>query len=136
MKVLVCGGRRYLNRARVFEALDAVHAATPITKIISGKCKTGPDDDALLWAGCRGVSSQEYPAAWDDIKAPGAVIRYRDGKPYNVLAGFWRNSEMLNKEEPDILMHFPGETGTADMVTKGYQAINRGASLMMLEIHD
>lgn len=57
-----------------------------------------------------------YPALWDDIDRPGAVVRTnRYGKKYDVLAGPVRNTRMLREGRPDVAIGFPGGSGTADM---------------------
>ena len=47
MRVLVCGGRDYLNCAAVYKELDRINVVTPITLIIHG---AAPGADIL---GCR-----------------------------------------------------------------------------------
>ncbi|XUM19820.1 DUF4326 domain-containing protein [Bradyrhizobium oligotrophicum S58] len=67
----------------------------------------------------RGVSVDPYPAAWDDITRPGAVVRKnRYGKPYDVLAGHVRNEKMLRVGRPQLAIGFPGGIGTKDMTVR------------------
>lgn len=47
-----------------------------------------------------------------------AVIRYRNGDPYNAAAGASRNQKMLDLYQPQWAMAFPGGKGTADMVRR------------------
>jgi hypothetical protein len=100
--------------------LDRVHRERVVSVLIVGRCKGGADKHAEDWAIARGISVDPYPAAWDDVEAPGAVVRYRKGtgEPYNILAGFWRNQEMIDKGKPDAGVGFPGGTGTADMLAR------------------
>ena len=49
MKVIVCGGRNYSDRKRVFTTLDALHAETPITVLMHGDAR-GADALADDWA--------------------------------------------------------------------------------------
>jgi len=72
---------------------------------------------AEQWADANGIPVDPYPARWEDVEAPGAVIRYRKGtgEPYNVLAGHQRNQEMIDRGRPDGAVGFPGRGGTADM---------------------
>jgi hypothetical protein len=115
MRLVVTGGRDYSDTARIFEALDDLHAVQPITTLIHGDA-AGVDRRCGAWAYQRGVPVDKYPAPWDDIDHPQAVVRYRrDGKPYDVMAGPRRNQQMIDDGKPDAGMVFPGGTGTADM---------------------
>lgn len=83
---------------------------------ISGGAPTGADALIIRW--CEEHSYPYYVenADWDNIDAPGAVVRYKQGKPYNVLAGYWRNSEMA-KLATDLVTFYDGVSkGTRHMV--------------------
>lgn len=106
MIVLVCGGRDYRDRRRVFEFLDAVHdLAGPITLIRHGDAR-GADTLADEWAAARGVPRDPHPANW--YPQPGRLDR---------SAGFARNARMA-KLPMDLCIAFPGGNGTADMARR------------------
>jgi len=132
MKVLVCGGRHYSDRAKVFEVLDYLHLnRKPITLLIHGAA-TGADKLGEEWANDRGVEPDAYPAAWGDLSAKGAVIKSRkDGSSYNANAGPTRNSKMLALGKPDFVVAFPGGDGTANMISQA-----RMAGVRVFEIAD
>jgi hypothetical protein len=115
MKILVCGGRNYTNKEKVFEVLNELcnenskyynpndnWLPSDIT-IITGGCPTGADDLAASFAMVHWTVYKEYKANW---------VKY--GRP----AGPIRNQEMIDKEHPDLVVAFPGKTGTADMIRK------------------
>ena len=106
MKLLVCGGRDYTDRAALCAALDRVHARRGIELIIHGAAR-GADTLAAEWAKVRGIPSRPFPALWDV-----------DGK----AAGFIRNQRMLDCGKPDGLAAFPGGRGTADMINRARSA--------------
>lgn len=106
MRVLVTGGRKYQDQARVYSALDAVHAKHTITLIIEGGA-TGADRFARGWAIARGVPHETCDADW---------VRYGNA------AGGIRNSQMLAEYKPEAVVAFKGGTGTADMVKKAEAA--------------
>lgn len=106
MRVLVCGGRYYEDRAAVFAALDAIHALTPIHVIVEGGAR-GADALAGSWARVREVSNWRVPADWS-----------RHGN----AAGMLRNGRMLEMCTPDVVLAFPGGAGTADMVRQAKAA--------------
>ena len=105
MKVIVCGGRAYSNRQRVFDVLDVLHAKTPITLIIHGGA-TGADNLAYEWAMKRHVACAAFQADWAN---------------YGRAAGPIRNALML-EERPAMVVAFPGGRGTLDMVQRAMDA--------------
>jgi hypothetical protein len=109
MKVLVCGGRSYLDHKRVFAVLDELKPK----HVVHGGA-SGADRCANDWALVRGVRRSIYPADWT-----------RHGK----AAGPKRNQLMLDKEKPDLVVAFPGGRGTADMVNRA-----RAAGVRLMEI--
>lgn len=104
-RVLVCGGRNYTDTARVFDVLDEIERDGSVY-IIHGGAR-GADQRAGEWATERGVPCAIVPANWD---------------VYGNGAGPKRNEWMLELH-PDLVVAFPGNRGTHDMVT---QAMRRG----------
>lgn len=100
IRVLVCGGRKYENRERLFSVMDALHAEEPIVSIVHG-ASLGADALAEEWAKERGVDSVSVPAQWTK---------------YGRAAGPIRNRTMLHEQKPDLVIAFPGGSGTAHMV--------------------
>lgn len=97
MRLLVCGGRNFTDRAHIYRVLDSMHATRPITRLIHGAA-TGVDDLAADWARSRiGPDNVDpYPADWSDTSHPDTVLRWnRYGKPYDAKAGHRRNARML-----------------------------------------
>ncbi len=101
MKVIVCGGRNYNDADRLVAELDRLHAEQPITKLLYGMAR-GADDLAKTWATMRGVKRYGFPARWEH---------------HGRSAGPIRNQEMLDAN-PDLVVAFPGGSGTADMVRR------------------
>jgi cysteine synthase len=107
MRVLVCGGRDYSDRAAVARALVPYRPAKPATEpsdtilILGGA--TGADAIAEEWADVWGVRKRVFPANW---------------KKHGKAAGPIRNQQMLDEGQPDIVIAFPGGRGTADMVSR------------------
>lgn len=136
MRVLVCGGRDYEDRERVFDTLNEIHSGRPITLIIQGGA-TGADYFAKAWAMLLGIEVKQYDAQWDNLDVNPVLIRFRKGKAYNALAGGTRNQLMLDEGRPDIVVAFPGGTGTWDMVKRAYAA-KRGTrkELEVIEIRE
>jgi hypothetical protein len=107
MRVLVCGGRFFNDRAMLFRTLDAIHAdGAQIDVVIEGEAR-GADLLAAAWASSRGVALAPFPADWTT---------------YGLGAGPIRNRQMLIEGKPDLVVCFPGGSGTADMKKQALRA--------------
>lgn len=120
MRLLIFGGRDFADHNKMAEELrkfNAVHGF--ITLVIHGNAKGADRLGHYFARNWLMVPDLAFPANWNDIEAPGAVIGYtRNGKPYNKLAGHQRNAQMIIEGKPDIAMGFPGGTGTADILKR------------------
>jgi hypothetical protein len=96
MKVLVTGGRDYKDYGVVAQELAKLKPDT----IVQGGA-TGADHLARVWANANNVLCVTYPAQW---------------KQHGKKAGYLRNKQMLEEEQPDLVLAFPGGKGTANMV--------------------
>lgn len=113
MRVIVCGGRDYDDRAAVYAALDKLllkATAEPdgVLVIIQGGCKTGADK----WA--RAFAATHHRCHLINEEA--------DWKQHGNAAGPIRNSAMLAKHAPDGVVAMPGGSGTADCVRQAEAA--------------
>lgn len=107
MRVLVCGGRNFTDATAVYEALDRIHARTRITCIIEGGA-TGADYLASRWSAVRDIDDHaRYCADWA-LHGKGA--------------GPIRNQKMIDEGKPNLVVAFPGDRGTADMVQRAKAA--------------
>lgn len=99
MKIIVCGGRDYLDYPRLKQALDALHSRRAILRLIEGGAR-GADTMGRIWATEKKIPYTEVPAEWG-----------KHGKK----AGHLRNLEML-EHKVDLVVAFPGGVGTAHMI--------------------
>lgn len=102
LRVLVCGGRDYDDRDRVYAELDALRPSF----VMAGDA-TGADRLATLWVVSRRVDHEFFFARW---------------KTRGKAAGPIRNQRMLDEGKPDLVLAFPGGRGTADMVARARKA--------------
>ena len=101
--VLVCGGRSYADRDRVFAELDRLN----LSAIVHGGAK-GADQLATDYAIARNLPTYVHHAQW---------WRYGAG------AGPIRNQDMIDSHpDLDLVLAFPGGRGTADMVRRARRA--------------
>ena len=109
-KVLVCGGRNYDNRERLYKALDSALQSSIVAGklfvLIHGNAK-GADSLSHEWARERQVSIEVYAADWDT---------------YGRRAGPIRNRLMLTESSPHVIIAFEGGKGTAHMIEIGKKA--------------
>lgn len=110
--IIVCGGRGFKDRQRVFSVLDHVHAKRTIAKVIHGNA-SGADKLSGEWAKENGVSVVPCSADW---------------KSYGRAAGPIRNKLMAGLGA-DGVVAFPGGDGTADMCR---QAADAGIPVMVI----
>lgn len=99
MRVLVTGGRTYGDAARLQAVLDKLHAEAGIDVIIEGGAN-GADMLARNWARANVVNGSTFEADW---------------KSFGSFAGPKRNTAMLQEGRPDVVIAFPGGTGTRNM---------------------
>lgn len=119
MRALVCGGRKYARGDVVNGVLNKLYPEV----VISGMA-TGADSLAAAWADAHpDVTLLPFPAKWQDIHRPGAVVKKRwDGTLYDAAAGGVRNQRMLDEGKPDCVIAFPGGSGTEDMIRRAQKA--------------
>ena len=113
MRVLVCGGRDYNDKTKVWKALHAVADQHGMIFLIQGGAK-GADSHARDW-----VRDQMRTAP---RRASGGVTFHADWLRYGPKAGPIRNQKMIDEGKPDLVIAFPGGKGTADMVRRARAA--------------
>lgn len=113
--IIVCGGRNFGSRERVFKYLDSIHAKNPIGTLVHGGCSTGADQFADAWAKTRGVYVKVYVADWQG-----------EGR----AAGPNRNERMARDSGAELLVAFSGGRGTIDMIRR---ATNHGMRVRFVD---
>lgn len=104
MKILVCGGRNYKDKEKVYIALAKIAP----TIVITGGCPSGADFYAKEFCRDHKVDIVEYPAQWN-LLGP--------------KAGPMRNQYMLDTNtDIKLVAAFPGGRGTQDMVKRALKA--------------
>lgn len=110
MRVIVCGSRNWGEypdqREKIYAALDAIHAETPITFLWHGNAK-GVDTVAGTWGEIKQtICVCPVPAEWSK---------------YGDRAGPIRNKNMLG-QGIDLVIAFPGGKGTTNMIAQAKRA--------------
>lgn len=112
IKLIVCGGRDYADKEKVFATLDKIAQAKGDVFVIQGGM-TGADKLAADWAASRGFPCAEVQALWDY---------------YGKAAGTKRNVWMTMLT-PTGVVAFPGGDGTESM-----KRIAKDLGLKVMEI--
>lgn len=98
IKLAIVGGRDYDDYEGMVQSLEPY--SSKVDGVVSGEA---PGADTLGERWCREILKKEpetYPALWDDLTKTPCRIKYRkNGKPYNVLAGFNRNKDIISNAD-------------------------------------
>ena len=117
MKIAIIGGRNFNNYQLLLNTL--AHKHDKISLIVSGGAD-GADTLAERFADEFNIKKSIHDAEWDNLDTDNpCVVKYnKRGKPYNCLAGFNRNTDIIT--ECDILIAFwNGKSpGTKDSIDK------------------
>ena len=116
-RILVCGGRDYNNRERVFEILDGAVSTLHPAKVI------------IIHGGARGAD--RLSGEWAKERNVETIVFYADWNTHKKAAGPIRNQKMLTEGKPDAIVAFKGGNGTAHMIR-----IGRKASVPVYEVKE
>lgn len=110
-RILVCGGRDYNDAAHVDEVLTRIYRDGAV--FCHGAYR-GADTLCDDWCKAKGIPVTPFPAEWDKYKGS---------------AGPRRNRRMFKEFKPDLVIAFPGDKGTADMIRV---AMNGGCQVLQV----
>lgn len=115
MKTIIAGSRGIEDYALVIQAVK--DCGWVITEVVSGT-RRGVDKLGERYAEEYGIPVRRFPARWDDLNAPGAIMKVdKHGRKYNAKAGHDRNVEMAEYAEALIAIQTGESKGTADMIS-------------------
>lgn len=133
MRILVCGGRNFSDlstpeKKRDEKAvsqykfvMEVLHKITEeFSKHVDFYDNWLPSDITIISGGAKGVDSTAIDFAavnWCPF-----VEFKANWKKYGKRAGPIRNQAMIDQGKPDLVVAFPGGTGTADMVSRAIKA--------------
>jgi len=122
-KVVIFGSRGMMDFQILCEAVK--ESGFDISEVVSGCCKDSPDELGEKWGFENGIPIKYFPAKWEDLEAPNAVIRVRkNGRRYNVRAGHDRNKLMALYGDKGIGLWDGTSSGTEDMI-KALRGLNK-----------
>lgn len=113
MKVIIAGSRSIKDYGYVEEAAEK--SGWDITEIVSGTA-AGVDKLGERLGREYDIPVKRFPADWDNIEAPGAVIRTNHRGAYNVRAGIDRNAKMGRYADAAIIVWDGVSPGSRHMI--------------------
>lgn len=89
-----------------------------ITEVVSG-CAAGADLFGEQWAKRKMIPIKRFPAKWDDLTHPNALIKTNAaGRKYDARAGHRRNEDMARYSDQLIAVWDGVSHGTRDMIER------------------
>jgi len=119
MRVIIAGGMNVVKRYHIDTAV--AKSTFIITQVICGGA-AGADTLGREWAQERRIPVKTMNAKWDDLDAPGAIIKTNGRGQYNARAGHDRNAEMAKVADGLILVWDGKSKGSANMLAKAKKA--------------
>jgi hypothetical protein len=113
MKVIIAGSRGIVDYGFIEEAVEA--SEFDIEEVVSGAAQ-GVDKLGERYAEDESIPVKRFPAQWNDIEAPGAVIKQGRYGKYNALAGYQRNQRMGEYADGLIAVWDGSSNGTRHMI--------------------
>jgi hypothetical protein len=135
--VIVAGSRNFNDYEFFSQSLLGYLSAHNIegkVAFITGKASSGADELIIRWCKENDFPWCEFPADWDKLDAPGAVVKtLRGGKQYNAVAGHDRNHEMA-KVGTNLLVFWDGvSVGTKNMLSWA-KKYNLPVSIVLVDV--
>jgi hypothetical protein len=120
MRVLVCGGRDYQDKEKVWTTLYQIADEYKLWAEPDEYGNTLPSGLTIIEGGAKGADALAADFAvvnWTGLKEFPA-----DWEQHGRAAGHIRNKRMLVEGKPDLVVAFPGGKGTANMVKQAEEA--------------
>lgn len=116
-RILVCGGRNYADKLRLFSVLDELCEVRGWRRSPGPPLGDGPFAAVhVIHGGARGADA--LAALWARDNFCSTTAFFADWGAQGKAAGAIRNQRMLDEGRPELVVAFPGGRGTADMVRR------------------
>lgn len=115
MRIAIIGSRGFNNYELLKIKLSPYLGS--ITKIVSGGAE-GADKLGELYAEENNIEKLIFPAEWENFEHPCKIKYNSAGKPYNAMAGFKRNQNIIENCDFVIAFWDGKSSGTKDSMQK------------------
>jgi len=126
IRVLVAGSRGFTDYNLFSKYISLIVKDFPDVIFVTGECHCGPDNMIIEYCKEFGYLYEGYPAAWHDIGVPGAIIKTKNGRQYNAVAGHQRNQTMAEVSDFFAIFWDVESPGTKDMMKRARYSIQSG----------
>ena len=113
MKVIIAGSRSITDFEVIKTAIDS--CPFTITEVVSGGAK-GVDLLGEKYAGEEDIPISVFKPLWNDLEAPGAIVKVNRYGKYNAKAGIDRNEKMGDYADALIAVWDGFSKGTRHMI--------------------
>jgi len=122
MKTIIAGSRSITDYKQIVAIINSVDSTYwDITEVVCGMAR-GVDLAGKKWAEENNIPVTMMPAPWNDLTAPGAIIKTNiRGEKYNARAGHIRNEAMAQWADALLLIWdgiSPGSKNMLDLAKK------------------
>jgi hypothetical protein len=113
-KCIIAGSRTINDYSLICAAIN--ESGFDIDEVVCGEA-FGPDKLGKLWAEENGIPVKSFPADWNNLSHPDAVIKTNSrGQKYDALAGHRRNAQMRDCATHLVLIWDGKSSGSANML--------------------
>ncbi len=116
MKSIICGGRNYADLTNKNKKISVSKYEIKFVKHMLSYLKNRLGLDAIKNGGAKGVDSCAH--SWANENDVHSARYPADWAKYGKGAGPIRNAQMLEDNDVDVVVSFPGGNGTEDMIAK------------------
>ncbi len=113
MRTIIAGSRDIDDYGLLQKVIE--ESGIPITVVLSGRAK-GIDKLGERWAFENDIPVECYPAKWDDLSHPEAVIKENEYGKYDAMAGIRRNERMVKHADALIAVIKDSSDGTSNVI--------------------
>lgn len=118
MRIAIVGGRDFQNYDLLKFKLLPFRAS--ITQIVSGGA-SGADNLAEIYAKEHNIPLKVFEAEWENFSEPCKIKENAQGKKYNALAGFNRNTLIIQNSDFVVAFWDKKSPGTRDSIGKAHK---------------
>jgi len=117
----IVGSTTFKDKNRLYFEVNELRKTNKIEMIVSGEAP-GTDTLAKEYAKEHNIKYKGIPVQWDDMREPCFKKINSKGKEYNALAGFNRNTDIVNAVDTLLAFWVNKSPGTRDSILKAKKA--------------